>query len=348
LNNILQRGWKQVGPTSVDHPCGAGVRQLRKNWWAAKTVNGALTGGFATSEQACAWVEANDPAFWSIGRPASAGNYFGIDFESSFLDIEKSDHVVACSLPDELKFPQHLKAPFKRHFLGSAACVRCGSQPTEIMLRQLVQYGSSTMRRIPYIVCPCGYPVWRISADACFRANNALVLAERGRIRRESLKTAGGKNTSEEIQAILALQEDRCIYCNVLFSDTIRPTRDHLLPVEEGGADWSLNIVLACQSCNSRRGTIPFRTYCRLLSPTQNRRILKHLGRRIQALDLDNLPDEAFTSFLMGLENHSRGGSHHSARARRNAAANQLLPSRPSLILRKALALRPKPYRGSK
>jgi 5-methylcytosine-specific restriction endonuclease McrA len=130
----------------------------------------------------------------------------------------------------------------------------------------------------------------------------AEYVAHAARLRVQSLKEAGGKHTRSELQEILVLQEYRCIYCNVLFTDSVRPTRDHLVPVWYGGSDWALNIVIACRRCNCRREKIPFRTYCRLLSPMQNRRIVRHLARRIEAMDFENLPREAFASFHEGLE----------------------------------------------
>jgi len=156
------------------------------------------------------------------------------------------------------------------------------------------------------------------------------------------MQEAGGKHSATEIQEILALQENRCIYCNALFTGELRPTRDHLLPVNYGGGDWSLNIVLACRRCNSRRGTIPFRTYCKLLSPAQNRRILKAMAKRTAAIDFDRLSDEAFGSFFLGISHHEpRHGRYldilsMSALARRNAATNTLLPRTPALFLKKA------------
>src|SRR5713101_5482636 len=105
----------------------------------------------------------------------------------------------------------------------------------------------------------------------------------------------------QELQRILRLQEQRCIYCNVRFTRRTSATRDHIVC---GGENWSLNIVMACRSCNSRRCDIPFRTYCKLLSPTQNRRIVLHLCRRLLALEVDALPEGRLAYFEMGLAAH--------------------------------------------
>jgi hypothetical protein len=163
------------------------------------------------------------------------------------------------------------------------------------------------------------------------------------RRRRQCLKAAGGKHNNEEIQEILAIQQRRCIYCNLRFTKKVPATKDHLLAVRNGGADWDLNLVMACRSCNSRRCDIPFRTFCRLLSPTQNRRILLHLSSRILALDLNRLSVEVFESFESGLAAHDPRHWRYCdiqrryASARRNAAQNQLLPRSMGTILLKRI-----------
>ena len=273
-------------------------------------------------------------------RLRCAGVVAGVEFEEGHLDPEGKDHVATFSLFGFDEFPAHLKAPFKWLMLANATCAKCGGRTSEIMLRPL-RLRRSMRRPVPCVVCCCGHPVWRISFSACGDATQAISSAERVRQRKVSLREAGGKHDATEIQEILALQENRCIYCNIRIDEEVRATKDHLVPVTYGGTDWALNIVLACLRCNARRGNIPFRTYCRLLSPAQNRRILKSLGRRLAALDLDALPEGAFAAFCDGVAGHQRGHGRfrlilrESAVARRNAAANQLLPCSPAAILKR-------------
>jgi hypothetical protein len=345
MDALIHRGSEQRGTNAYVHHCGAKVNQGAKNSWIARTVDGAPSVGYETAEQAMQWIESNDADFWNIGRGASRGNYFGLRISCGYLDSASTDHLVNWSLPDDPEIPKHLRAPFKKHFLHIATCARCGGQTPEIVLRSLVEFVGPKRGLITHVVCNCGYPVWRISSDACFKAENALKQAEYSRRRRESLVESGGKHNSREILEVLTFQENRCIYCNVPIAGKIRATRDHLIPVSYGGPDWALNIVIACRPCNSRRGTIPFRTYCRLLSPTQNRRILKSLGRRVAALDLDRLPQGAFASFCEGIALHNPRNPRYrlllsiSATARRYVTANQLLPCSPHLILRSTYGL---------
>ena len=356
MEDLLHRGWAAHGARSFVHYCGAKVIQHGKQSWTAKKVDGALSFGYESAEQATRWIEVYDTEFWSYGSWASGGVMTDdIAFTAGFLDtrevkeLNDRDHVVVLYLYRKRKFPRQNESSFKKLFLSNARCAKCDRQSTEIVLRSLPQEGGQTEHRAPHIVCICGYPVWRISWDAWSKASHGVRDAEYWRekqeLRKISLRAAGGKHNVREIQEILSYQENRCIYCNVRFDNGVQATRDHLVPVIFGGTDWALNIVMACRSCNTHRGTIPFRTYCTILSPTQNRRILNSMGRRIASIELDELRDEAFSAFCKGI---ARKNSRHkdyqrilrkSATARRNAAINELLPSAPHLILTRANAL---------
>lgn len=103
---------------------------------------------------------------------------------------------------------------------------------------------------------------------------------------RRKFQLSGGKHTKSEIAEILALQGNRCIYCNVLFTEKELPTRDHIKPIAMRGSDWALNIVMACRSCNASRSKTHFLAYCKSLNRKQRQRILKYLNRRIETAGL--------------------------------------------------------------
>jgi hypothetical protein len=240
-------------------------------------------------------------------------------------------------LPDR-ELSEQFKKYYKRYFQGNTVCSKCKKQSDEAILRLLSKGSTSTREERLYIVCDCGHPVWKITYTNLITIEHRRNDAARHRKRHRSLKEAGGTHSTEEIQAIQALQNNRCIYCDIQFSDKIRPSLDHLLPAINGGTNWHTNIVLACKRCNSSRCAIPFRTYCRFLSPEQNIKILFHLHRRIMALDIDNLPTGAFRAFLEGLDHVKVGRlSNEVGEARRkNWKLNKLLPSDPSLIIKMA------------
>jgi 5-methylcytosine-specific restriction endonuclease McrA len=346
MESFLYHGWTAYGARSYVHACGARIVQRGKQAWIAKKVDGAISDGHESALQAIRWVEAHDSQFWKIGEEWSSGNYFGLGILCGHLDSAETDFVVKWSLPYEPEFPKYLRAPFKRHFLGVAKCARCGGQSSEIVLRPLLAFEGTKGRLITHIICNCGYPVWRIPLKECFNAEDALKRAEYSqqikKQRRENIREAGGRHSAWEIRQILTFQENRCIYCNVLLADGVQATKDHLIPVSYGGTNWAPNIIMACHRCNSRRGTIPFRTYCKLLSPTQNRRILRCLGWRIAAMRPKELPEGVFDAFCEGIARHDPGHIRYrfilriSPKARQYAATNQLLPRTPDLIVKKA------------
>lgn len=60
--------------------------------------------------------------------------------------------------------------------------------------------------------------------------------------------------TREEWAAILATQQHMCLHCSRLFSDALKPTRDHIIPVSKGGGLTKENVAALCRPCNSRKG----------------------------------------------------------------------------------------------
>lgn len=155
--------------------------------------------------------------------------------------------------------------------------------------------------------------------------------------RHQDMKLAGGKQTRQEIDEILTLRKGRCIYNHGFFTNAKRPTRNHLVPLSYGGTAWALNLVLACRSCNSRRGNIPFRTFCRLLSPRQNECIFNHLIRRILAIDFNDA-GKGFEDFEIALRLHLPTDRRYKiilgmkAKYRETASRNKLLPRGVSVI----------------
>jgi len=340
-------GWTETGAQSYLHHCGARVTK-RGTLWSARTVASASAGRHVTALQAAAYLQENDPWFWSYGKSASFGNCGGIFFAAGCLDGRGKDNVFACHLSLHESFPKYLESTFGKFFFGKATCVRCSLPMADLRTRALREFRFSGGRKSAYIVCACGYPVWRLEPEAFSAAHSALVSALHSWRRKERLRGAGGKHSPEDIQEILAAQGRRCIYCNVRFTRRVPAEKDHLLAVRHGGANWAFNLIMACKRCNSRRCDIPFRTYCRLLSPAQNKRILAHLCKRLAALDFDHLSIGALASLELGLSAHDPRHWRYCdiqrkyPAARRNAAQNQLLPRN---IVEKSLKARIKEQR---
>ncbi len=336
-------GWKKVTSHKYRHYCGSFVVKNDK-LWNAITVDGIQVAGHKNELEAAAYLAKNDPSFWTYGRSQSGGLCGGVvDTIQGCLDGNWQDGVFVFFSKNEKSFPTNqIRSAFEKYMFGKAICVKCSRPMTSLQLRVLPTYDRNSRSQNAYIACECGHPVWRLDFKAEYAAHHSILRASYSSFRRQSLKTAGGKHSVQEIQEILASQVGRCIYCDIEFTDEIRPTKDHLLPVVVGGAGWALNIVMSCRRCNSRRGDIPFRTYCKLLSPSQNKKILMHLHRRIAALDLEALPDEAFENFYAGLSDHDPRHERYldiqriSTTARRNATINKILPRTPALIMKRA------------
>jgi 5-methylcytosine-specific restriction endonuclease McrA len=345
FEELQRRGWAKRTPHSYLHHCGARVTK-RGGLWVASTVAGISAGNHTSEAQAAAYLQENDPSFWSYGELVSVapGTYDGLWFAVGRLDGQDGKNVFVCHLPLHEDFPKPLHSTFKKFFFGKATCVKCSLPMTELQTRVLREFRSSKGANGVYIICGCGHPAWRLGTAALSLAHLAMTSALRSWRRKTRLKGAGGKHAPKEIEGILKVQKGRCIYCNRRFTKKLILERDHLLTVTGGGPDWSTNIFMACKSCNSRRCDIPFRTYCTLLSPTQNKRILIHLRNRLLALDFDHLPREASEPFKMGLAAHDPRHRRYldiqrtDPVRRRYAAHNHLIPRTANLILKRFMS----------
>lgn len=70
--------------------------------------------------------------------------------------------------------------------------------------------------------------------------------------RRVRQKGNGGSHTLQQWLALVSAHGGACFYCARV---PTRLTRDHAMPLTRGGTDDIDNIVPACQSCNSSKGT---------------------------------------------------------------------------------------------
>lgn len=59
--------------------------------------------------------------------------------------------------------------------------------------------------------------------------------------------------TDTDISLLLEVQDGKCAKCKRLFSDELRYTLDHILPLSMGGGLTRRNVQLLCKSCNSSK-----------------------------------------------------------------------------------------------
>ena len=89
---------------------------------------------------------------------------------------------------------------------------------------------------------------YMVTYQATHRAERNVIDA-----RHEALKRAlPATLTIDQWKAILQSYGNRCAYCGQKFK---RLTQDHVVPLIKGGGTTSDNIVPACQSCNSSKGS---------------------------------------------------------------------------------------------
>lgn len=74
---------------------------------------------------------------------------------------------------------------------------------------------------------------------------------ERKAKRRARLAGVEATLTPQEWNDLLEAYRHRCAYCGV----DGPMTQDHVVPISAGGGHTKDNVVPACQSCNSRKGT---------------------------------------------------------------------------------------------
>jgi 5-methylcytosine-specific restriction endonuclease McrA len=270
-----------------------------------------------------AWV----PGLWPLSRFESWSREYGpVRHTLSPVAKDKPMYFTFWCEPDE-EFPSFVKSALARRYFAFASCVQCGTKMTSFQTHTIQQ---SDNRRL-YFICECGHPVWQMEYEQFDVALNVMEDNARRYRRKTMLAEAGGRHRKQDIANILAKQKGRCIYCNRLFGPDLVPTRDHLLALTYGGGDWPLNIVLACRSCNSSRCDLPFRTFVRMLSAAQNKRILVHLVERLRDLNNDEVTRQGLACFNHALTLHEPTGFRYNmmkkaSAAKRNLLVNKLLP----------------------
>lgn len=269
------------------------------------------------------WVQ----GWWPLSRFESWSREYGpVRHTLSPVAKDRPMYFTFWCSPDE-EFPSFVKSTLSRQYFAFACCAQCGTKATSFQTRVIMQ---SETRRL-YLACECGHPVWQMEYERFDIALDVMEDNARRYRRKKMLSEAGGRHRKQDIADILGKQSGRCLYCNRLFGPDLIPTRDHLLAVTEGGGDWPLNIVLACRSCNSSRCDLPFRTFCRMLSPAQNKRILVHLVERLHDLNNDEATRQGLTCFNYALTIHEPRGFRYNMMkkapaAKRNLLVNKLLP----------------------
>lgn len=102
---------------------------------------------------------------------------------------------------------------------------------------------------------------WRQKVETANRGAQKRRLAKQGTI----LKHGHGvcTLTLQEWREIIARYQSRCAYCQ----KKRLLTKDHIVPISQGGFHTHINVIPACRSCNSRKGNRPAHLYAPKLIP---------------------------------------------------------------------------------
>ena len=76
------------------------------------------------------------------------------------------------------------------------------------------------------------------------------------RLRRERLIAARAKGTHDGAMwdELIELCDRRCVRCGTQAPEGLRPVKDHIVPIYQGGSDGIENLQPLCPSCNSSKG----------------------------------------------------------------------------------------------
>ena len=86
--------------------------------------------------------------------------------------------------------------------------------------------------------------------------------AEKKSNRRARKLAAGGTFTKKDIDNKMVQQEGKCFYCAKILG---LYHVDHFIPLAKGGSNAAENIVIACPSCNLRKGDLMPNVFMKLV-----------------------------------------------------------------------------------
>lgn len=90
------------------------------------------------------------------------------------------------------------------------------------------------------------------------RYNNSIEgkLKNHNKTNKRRIRLINSENTltSEELDSNISYFNNRCAYCECLFSEDNKMHLEHIVPVSKGGGTTKENIVPACATCNLSKG----------------------------------------------------------------------------------------------
>lgn len=278
-------GWQSYGVSRYRHFSGARVIR-RGNKWIAGFVDKSNHLGHRTAKAAVAFIEANDPAFWTFDRSTSFGCVAGLWLETAYIDGIRRNQAFIGFVKSGEKPTKSVEGILRKYVFGIASCAKCSRPMSEFVFIPKPYFGSwipqqRSGKGWSFIACECGHPVWR---GDIIETEEKLSRLEKGWKRKERIRDAEGHYTSADIKELHELQDGRCLYCDVLFTSEKGYTIDHIKSLVSGGSHWPENLCLACHSCNSKKHDLDLADFALLLGSSKKNKIVQKLTTRIQYL----------------------------------------------------------------
>jgi 5-methylcytosine-specific restriction endonuclease McrA len=276
------------------HQCGAKVARDGRHW-ISTYADGVTEQRHSSLNAATKHLYSNDPNCWWQSPGFGSFMAFGRRLNpSGGLMVETGEHADAKAFTartcERFRVEPYAIRLFQRKAFGQASCAKCGLAMAVFRLRKL-SYVADRVSDYPFnpasdfrawfasqslddeaaedpslawafVACECGHPVWHHPQAS--ELSHALDRARIANTRNNRIRDAEGYYTDDDIRQIFESQAGRCAYCGDAFSEVLKPTVDHVVALASGGSHWPSNLCLACQPCNSRKGTMPHADFVKL------------------------------------------------------------------------------------
>ena len=134
-------------------------------------------------------------------------------------------------------------------YVANRNCVTCTNEDSRDRQRKGLDRANNRSRMLRY---QKRHPDRANARNRAYHAKHPEKTRARINKRRSIKHNAEGQHSAFDIKSILAAQGSLCFYCGVPLSTY---HVDHFIPLSKGGTNYRCNIVLACATCNLRKGS---------------------------------------------------------------------------------------------
>ncbi len=193
----------------------------------------------------------NDPAYKARRNQLAKENYDRVKDDPKFKAKNRSKvqawakaNPEACKRRDKLRW-QNMSEAERKSDNEKRRLLRAKNR------ERVSAYSRDFRRRNPGYGQAYASKWWRENKD------KAAMYAHAKRARRAAVEST---LTAEEWSKMLA-EATFCFYCRQKFTVGRRPTMDHMVPISKKGPHTKDNVVVACGTCNSAKGTLTSAEY---------------------------------------------------------------------------------------